>query len=104
MSNLAQDAPQPEDVAAYLELHGWRRTDGGRTASLWTTEDERVAAEPQLLVPHLKSASDYSDRVDLLIQQLAGVLQESEEKVRQDVILVHFDVAPLSAAKPRSNR
>lgn len=98
MTSSSQAVPLPDDIGAYLALNGWQRVEGGRAASIWSNRSLRDADGSQLLMPHLREASDYADRVALLLDQVAIVKRESVDKVRQDAALVHFDVAPIRAS------
>jgi hypothetical protein len=92
--------PQVDDLQAYLSLHGWQQIEGGRAASIWSRQTPEDPRGVSLLLPHIERASDYVDRISMLLEELALELDQPTEKVRQDAALVHFDVAPIRAADP----
>lgn len=97
---MSPDAPlpNPDDLRAYLTLNGWQQVEGGPVASIWSRPTSQDPDRASLLMPHLVDATDYSDRAHMLLSELARELNEPAEKVRQDAVLVHFDVAPIRAA------
>lgn len=90
---------RPEDISAYLLLKGWGLVEQGGSASIWTNEQYASASQidGRLLVPQIEQASDYGDRADMLVSELARLEGTPPRQVARDIALIHFDVVPVTA-------
>jgi hypothetical protein len=85
------------ELSAYLRLEGWRPSESGPLAQLWTRED--LPGEG-LLLAQRETASDYGKRVEILLQDLARFEERPAEQVHDDIALVFHDVTRVRAAHP----
>ncbi|MFI6321612.1 hypothetical protein ACIBG8_29035 [Nonomuraea sp. NPDC050556] len=97
MSSALEPHVGADELATYLQLHGWRPTQGGRLAQLWAHPHHE---DSSILLPLIEGASDYGKRVRLLINDLAAQEDRDPREIQTDISLVFFDVTNLRAAHP----
>ncbi|WP_433136350.1 hypothetical protein ACQPZ8_29515 [Actinomadura nitritigenes] len=87
----------PGELSAYLRLEGWRPSESGPLAQLWSHGD---LPEEGLLVPLRKTSSDYQRRLALLLRDLSRIEHRPAEQVQDSITLVFYDVTRVRAAHP----
>ncbi|MGE3413448.1 MAG: hypothetical protein AB7L91_14595 [Dehalococcoidia bacterium] len=85
-------ASSPEDVAAYLQLHGWTEVyrDAGGTA--WASEDVESLSGPELWVPRTRQMRGYLNRIASLLDALADHEQRSQAEILFEIVFSLQDV------------
>ncbi|MFI0411638.1 hypothetical protein [Actinomadura sp. 3N508] len=87
----------PEEITAYLRFEGWRPSESGPLAQLWS-HDRRP--HDGLLVPLITTASDYPRRVTILFEDLARAEHRAVHEIEDDISLVFHDITRVRATHP----
>lgn len=86
--------PDSAETLAYLKHTGWRPVNRTRVAEYWTHPGHN---ELEVLVPLIRTASDYEKRFRLLASDLAHFEQREPQRIHEDISLVFDDVTQLRA-------
>jgi hypothetical protein len=86
--------PDSTETLAYLKHTGWQPVSRTRVAEYWTHPGHD---ELEVLVPLIRTASDYEKRFRLLTGDLARFEQRETQRVHEDISLVFDDVTQLRA-------
>ena len=93
-----QSAVSPAALAAYIQVHGWTKTD-----TFGDHSDVYVGAGlPELLVPRTKDIGDYAHVVAQLVEILARVAGISETALYKDLMTTDRDVIRVKVAEDDS--
>lgn len=94
MTALVEPRLGVDEITTYMRLEGWLPGERGPLAELWINPSYEDSI---IWVPKIERASDFVQRVEILLSDLSQVEKRDAEAIQQDIAVVRLDVTNLKA-------